>query len=182
MGERDGSGAFAAAPSYMRVSDLIELARTHDAATLEARLAPLILLGPEPSSDGDWSFRTASLNLLRDNIDGHEVVFDVGFLVHPLKKLKPGPFASTILIGRSGSNDISVLHSSVSKLHARVTVTADGYSVTDADSSNGTVVGTKRLGPRDSAPLAPGVMLTIGACHFTVVDAKRFHQMLLRIR
>ena len=86
------------------------------------------------------------------------------------------------LIGRSGSNDICILHGSVSKLHARAVQKPDGsWRLSDAGSSNGTLVQGVALGDKEERALAPGMLVVIGACHFTVVDAARFHDILLRI-
>lgn len=174
------SGRMPAAPSTVR--DLVDFAHRHSAAALEARLAPLLLVGPPTNTDPDWAYRTASLNLVRETINGQELVFDASFVVHPLKKLRPGPFASTVLIGRSGSNDVCILHGSVSKLHARAALQPDGtWLLSDAGSSNGTVVQGKVLAARETRTLTPGMLIAIGACHFTVVDAVRFHEILLRL-
>ncbi len=176
----DSGRAPAAAQTTVR--DLVAYAHRHSAATLETRLAPLVLVGPPANTDPDWAFRTASLNLVRETINGQELVFDASFVVHPLKKMRAGPFASTVLIGRSGSNDVCILHGSVSKLHARVTLGADGTCLlSDAGSSNGTLVQGKALAAREERALTPGMLVVIGACHFTVVDARRFHEILLRI-
>lgn len=176
----DDSGAMRAAPSVATIQDLIAVGK---AGQLEAQLAPLLLVGPAPSSGDDWTFRTASLNLMRETINGHEMLFDASFLVHPVKKSRPGPFATTILIGRSASNDICVAHSSVSKLHARISLQPDGTClVSDAGSSNGTALQGKKLVGREERALVPGMLLLLGSCHFTIVDLKRFGEILLRIR
>lgn len=164
------------------VRELIAFARAGSAAALEARLAPLVLVGPPVDTNPDWAYRTASLNVVRESINGQELLLDAGFVVHAVKKKGAGPFASTILIGRSASNDICVQHSSVSKLHARITRQADGTSlISDAGSSNGTLVQGKALAPREARALTPGLLVVVGACHFTVVDAVRLHDILQRI-
>lgn len=178
----DDSGRQVAAATTTTVKDLIAFAHDHDAAALEARLAPLLLVGPPSNQEPDWTFRTASLNLVRETINGQELIFDGSFVVYPLKKSRSGPFANTVLIGRSGSNDVAILHGSVSKLHARVSLQPDGTCLlSDAGSSNGTTVQGKVLKDKEERALQPGMLIAVGACHFTVVDAKRFHEILLRI-
>ncbi len=168
--------------SAPKVLELVAAAARQTAEELSTAMAPMSFVGPRPpdNDDDDWSFRTASLRTVRENIGGSEVIVDEAFLVHPIKKTKPGPFANTVLIGRSGSNDMSVLHSSVSKLHARVAIKPDGMYLSDAGSSNGTTINGRRLKASEELRLVSGDLVLFGACHYVVLDAASLHGILVR--
>ncbi|MER6623789.1 FHA domain-containing protein [Streptomyces sp. NPDC000931] len=67
-----------------------------------------------------------------------------------------------IRIGRSADADVPLDDPDVSRLHCAVTVAPDGgVSVADLDSTNGTTLDGRRVGPRP-VRLAPGALLRIG--------------------
>ncbi|MFC8372113.1 FHA domain-containing protein [Streptomyces sp. NPDC057239] len=67
-----------------------------------------------------------------------------------------------IRIGRSADADVPLDDPDVSRLHCAVTVAPDGgVSVVDLDSTNGTTLDGRRVGPRP-VRLAPGALLRIG--------------------
>jgi hypothetical protein len=171
------SGASAAPSSVL---ELVRLARTN-AGEVAATMAEMCLVGPKPpGGEDDWSFRTASLRTVRQKVGDSDVIVDEGFLVFPIKKTKTGPFATTVLVGRSASNDVAVPHSSVSKLHARISIKPDGLYLSDAGSSNGTVVNARKLRPSEEVKLASGDLILFGACPYVVLDAASLHAILQR--
>ena len=115
-----------------RLDDLLHLAST-DAS----ELGPFLLIGDgryEASSTFQYVTTTAPAFDDESPRPLSEAVF-IG-----LRKRTPR-FENVILVGRADSNDIRITHSSVSKLHARIDdVDADGFSVRDAGSRNGTFV------------------------------------------
>ncbi|MEV5435792.1 FHA domain-containing protein [Streptomyces sp. NPDC052682] len=67
-----------------------------------------------------------------------------------------------IRVGRSADADVPLDDPDVSRLHCAVTVTADGrVSVADLDSTNGTTLDGRRVGPRP-VRFPPGALLRIG--------------------
>jgi len=76
-----------------------------------------------------------------------------------------------VVIGRSQRNDIPVAHGSVARRHARLRVAPDGVEVIDHHSTNGTVIGGRRV---DRASLFPGDQFFLGAVGFTVLLADWF--------
>ncbi|GAB2846792.1 FHA domain-containing protein [Streptomyces deserti] len=67
-----------------------------------------------------------------------------------------------IRIGRSADADVPLDDPDVSRLHCAVTVAADGrVSVADLDSTNGTTLDGRRIGPRP-VRFPPGALLRIG--------------------
>jgi eukaryotic-like serine/threonine-protein kinase len=67
-----------------------------------------------------------------------------------------------IAIGRDAENDIVLPSEGVSRNHARLQATPDGWQVLDLGGVNGTALNGQRLQPRQPAALAPGASLQIG--------------------
>ena len=153
-----------------------------DPMQLTRDLSAWVLVGPAPVEDADeWSFRTLSARTVRDASGAIEAILDDSYLVHPLRKKHTGPFAATILIGRSQTNDVCIAHSSVSKLHARVRIEQGCILfVSDASSSNGTFVGEERLGSEVEKSLTHAAQLRFGACAFQLFEPERFVALLTR--
>lgn len=159
--------------------ELIDWAQEGSAEAFAARVGGWALVGPPLSLDGDdWSYRTLSARSVRDETeDGDVVILRDSYAAYPLKKSRPGPFADTILIGRSSSNDVRLPHTSVSKLHARVRYGADGRPlISDAGSSNGTHVQEERL-ESGWRPLASGDVVQLGSCSFRLLEPRRLYLM-----
>lgn len=79
---------------------------------------------------------------------------------HYVFPLRPG--AGPLGIGRSRDNALVLRDDSVSQLHAEIHVGADGVSVSDVDSKNGTWVGGTRLAPNTPRWLQPMDSLRFG--------------------
>jgi len=65
------------------------------------------------------------------------------------------------LVGRERNATVRIDSTSVSRIHARITITADGATVEDLRSKNGTFVHGKRL--RSPSPIADGDEVTFGS-------------------
>lgn len=165
-------------PDPMTVNSLVAAALS-DPVRLTNEIGAWVLVGPPMHEDaGEWSFRTLSARTVRDASGAVEAVLDDTYLVHPLKKQKAGPFAGTVLIGRSRTNDVCVAHSSVSKLHARIRTDAAGLFLSDAGSSNGTFFNVDRLAKDAEAKLVHAAQVRFGACSFQAFEPERFVQLL----
>ena len=153
-----------------------------DAASLARELGAWVLVGPPPASeDHEWSFRTLSARTVKNAAGEVEAVLDDTYLVHPIKKMRAGPWANTILVGRSRTNDVTVAHGSVSKLHARIRVAEDGgFFISDAGSSNGTMVNGDTLAHDAEARLTHGCQVRFGGCSFQVFEPLKFAEILKR--
>lgn len=67
---------------------------------------------------------------------------------------------SNILIGRLPDNHLSLNHTSVSRRHAKISVTGSGVLIEDMGSQNGTTVNGQVL--KEPGPLRPGDIIRIG--------------------
>ena len=144
-------------------------------------LGAWVLVGPPLASRADdWSYRTISAERLRDGDGSEEVLFEAAFLVLPVRKRsKSGAFASTVLIGRATTNDVCIMHQSISKLHARVRLTHGAALLSDAGSSNGTFLNEQLA--IDETPLKHGVHVRFGSCAFQLFETGRFLPLLTRL-
>lgn len=89
------------------------------------------------------------------------------FLSGPLEG-KAHPLADTQIIGRVQQADLQIEDASVSREHARLARTPDGWLLVDLGSSNGTAVD----GTRQQRTLVPaGSVITFGAVHARLVVA-----------
>ncbi|MEW5847487.1 MAG: FHA domain-containing protein [Myxococcota bacterium] len=151
------------------------LARRNSAADQEVlrELGEWLLVGRiPPEEDGQWSFRTEfRSNPFPPAPDGSGLTADVS--CWPLRKRDPRAFQNVILVGRAGSNDAVVLHSQVSKLHARIKVAPEGFLLEDAGSSNGTFLNGSRLKSGSPAPLVHGATVGLGAVLLTVFQREQ---------
>jgi hypothetical protein len=75
--------------------------------------------------------------------------------------------AGTVTVGRSSENAIVLSHPSVSRAHARITPTREGYRITDLGSANGVFLDNLRVG---EGVVAPGSLFRIGECWLQIVD------------
>ncbi len=71
-------------------------------------------------------------------------------------------------IGRDLTNDVRLAHPAVSRHHARIARSGDGYTIEDLGSGNGTFANGERLAPHLPLPLARGDTVRIGPVRFTM--------------
>lgn len=98
-----------------------------------------------------------------------------------VQKAKGAAFADRVGVGRARNADVWLPNPRVSKYHAYFSGTArDGYTLTDADSRNGTWVDGNKLTPREPAPLADGSEVIFGPHRFTFFTAEAFCESIAR--
>lgn len=78
---------------------------------------------------------------------------------------------SAVTVGRSTECHIAVPDESVSEIHAQLTVSAAGISVTDIGSTNGTSINLQQLEVGVPQPLADEDILSVGRYSFQLLDA-----------
>jgi hypothetical protein len=146
------------------------------------------LVGQVPDASGEWSYRTGSVTPARSvravrGADGDlEAMLDLGWSVFVVKKA-PGntTFGQTVLIGRASTNDIVLPHASVSKLHARIQLSRDGLVLSDAGSSNGTIVNGDQLRDGEEVGLASSDLLRFGSIAVQVFSPEQLCSVLSRV-
>jgi len=157
----------------MSESSTVQSLQLLTASGLEAfarHLGGWVLLGHIPEAGGEWSYRTGavtsskSVRAVRNATGELEAMIDIGWTVFVVKKAQTNTtFAQTVLVGRSSTNDVVLAHSSVSKLHARIQLSRDCLVLSDAGSSNGTIVNGDQLRAGEGATLASGDLLRFGS-------------------
>lgn len=156
---------------------------------LAANPHPFLLGDAYSMLDADGAFRTMPL-------PGPEEVDDV--VDRPTdKQRKPGralvperiyavakrpgtPFPHMISVGRSGNNDLVLPFGAVSKLHAFFSHVpeTDTWTVADAESSNGTFLGARRLVPHERTPVRDGAQIVFGNVALNFVAAATMYESL----
>ena len=74
---------------------------------------------------------------------------------------------SPVRIGRNQLNDISISRPFVSLFHALVRFDKGSISIVDLGSTNGVIVGGKRIEKNVPARITPGMEVTIGSVQFS---------------
>ncbi len=119
---------------------------------------------PEAITDsGHWEMTGAGGVSARPHA-GEPLIFFVEKLAHG-----NNPFAMGVTIGRVDSNDVVLDDGSVSRFHCwlqRDDRTGQ-WSLTDAESKNGTWVDRAQAGPRQRMPLRDGAKLKVGEVELT---------------
>ena len=100
-------------------------------------------------------------------------------------KKRPGrnAFSHMVTIGRASNNDIEIKSPGISKFHAFVNVLPSPTGelmLTDAGTTNGTVVGNEKLKPRTPTVLRCGVDVEFATVRAKFLDAESFHRWLLQ--
>lgn len=156
---------------------------------LAANPHPFLLGDAYSILDGDGAFRTMPLpspEELDEVVDrptdkqrkpGRALVPE---RIYPVTKRPGTPFPHMISVGRSGNNDLVLPFGAVSKLHAFFSHVAetDTWTVADAESSNGTFLGTRRLVPHERTPLRDGAQVVFGNVGLSFVSATTMHDSL----
>ncbi|MEO6775544.1 MAG: FHA domain-containing protein [Kofleriaceae bacterium] len=93
---------------------------------------------------------------------GKDLPREVELEVYPLAKKPGASFPDRITIGRTSNNDLAIVDTSVSRLHAYIKRSGAGWLVADAGSKNGTFLGGARLDPRKEQALPSRVELRFG--------------------
>ncbi len=148
------------------------------------------MTGQLPVEDDEpWNYRTGAIKTVRAvraNTGEVDTLMDESWNAWLLEKIAGRPFSDTILIGRAANNDVSLAHSSVSKLHARIRIELHKGIATlrlsDADSSNGTIVNGSPLAKNEEAILETSDLVRFGACVFQVFSPEHMTEVLKRLR
>jgi hypothetical protein len=116
-----------------------------------------------PSDSGSWALTDAGQDMKRPRA-GEPLIFMVQKTTGA-----NNPFAMGITIGRVDNNDLVVDDGSVSRFHAwlQQDERSKEWSLTDAESKNGTWVDGTQAAPRKRMPLTNGTKLKFGDVEMT---------------
>jgi pSer/pThr/pTyr-binding forkhead associated (FHA) protein len=164
-------------PQELTVEALAKRAAAVSRDEFTAEIGPWVLIGPPaaPEKNAGWSYATrhAAAAVKASNPFG---VLSTN-VAYPLRaKDRRAAVGSTILIGRTDSNDVCIPDQSISKLHARVT--KKGFELSDASSTNGTFVNGRKLSVSESVPLATNLLVRFGDRPFQVHSSAQLHGVL----
>ncbi|MBF0186947.1 MAG: FHA domain-containing protein [Magnetococcales bacterium] len=87
--------------------------------------------------------------------------------IYPLIKNKRRGTSDQLVIGRSSDNDMVMPDYTISKHHAEIRINAEGYTIIDLGSTNGSAVNGTKLSGRQPILLNEGDTLTLGRYQFT---------------
>jgi hypothetical protein len=157
-------------------------------ASFSRKLGGWVLVGHVPDAGDEWSYRTGTVTssrgvrAVRDADGALEAMLDDGWSAFVVKKA-PGntTFLHTVLVGRASTNDVVLSHTSVSKLHARIQISRDGVVISDAGSSNGTIVNGDQLRSGEEVGLASGDLLRFGSVALQIFAPEQLHSILTRV-
>jgi len=118
--------------------------------------------GADPSLDQETIDPNQSgIQLLTVSIKSRSVLRYLGKLAFIAKR--PGnPFTHLVSIGRSASNDVAVAVDSVSKVHGYFVRDGIAWSFTDHGSTNGSLIGDRKVEPGEKVLLFDGSVLQLG--------------------
>lgn len=124
----------------------------------------LVQRGGEEDADGAAEYGTQIIRRPGSAGVGGSMVGREKRRVYRVAKKEGGAFAQMITVGRTPNNDVALIHPSVSKFHAHLQKTTDPnvYFISDAGSTNGTLVNGIRLEPSEKKELQDGDRVSFG--------------------
>ena len=103
-------------------------------------------------------------------------------IVYPLRKSDRNPFAGVLAIGRKMSNDIVLASTEVSKIHAMLIQTPDGWALKDGGSRSGTFLNFQRLASNVDFPLSSGDQLRFADIQGMFLTQEQLKTLLTLVR
>jgi hypothetical protein len=144
----------------------------------------LVGIVPEDDDEDAWSYRTGAIRTVRPtkvSTGGAAVLIDESWGVWPLQKRPGTAFPDTILVGRATTNDVCIVDPGISKLHARIRLVGEELWISDATSSNGTVVNGDGVG-QDEVALADGDLVRFGSRVFQLFSPGHLTAIVRQLR
>ena len=133
------------------------------------------------SSQDDPVFATLAMSAAEFSATHADGPLDTTVHVQPLTKRTTASFEGMINVGRTPNNDVVLLSRAISKLHAYFTYsrTDNAYFLTDATSTNGTLINGKKLTPKQPERIFDGDTINF-AYEFRMLffSAPSFHDYL----
>jgi hypothetical protein len=121
--------------------------------------APGMWMPPGVAEAAGWPVQSA----LRSGVDGAGAPGEAG---RPAPMVFPPGRGTTFIIGRTQDCDLRIANLSVSRRHAQLDRSEDGWLLSDLGSHNGTRVNGWLV--RDPVPVRPGDLLQFGTASFVI--------------
>ena len=153
---------------------IVDAVEQLSATDFVARTHGYFLVVAEDIDDLPTGFRTDVVEFVAPQ----RPVVPVRFQVLPVRKTDSNPFASRISIGRARNCDVVIRHASISKLHAHVVKTDNGFELTDASSTNGVWVNGEKIAPGKPVRINVGDTISLGELAALFVDAPQLYERL----
>jgi Protein of unknown function (DUF3662)/FHA domain len=109
---------------------------------------------------------TRRLRLISENAETALRLTDRLGLDYPLD-----PTTALVRVGRAADNDVAIPNQRISRYHAQLRWSPDGWVVSDLDSTNGTYVDDERVAPAEPRRLRPGSVLRLADHDLSVLSA-----------
>lgn len=162
------------------MQELLTFARrmlVDEQGTIASITRPVLLCEVRPNEDEEevlWATRVTGSGVGRQRAS---TVFELR-----KKEQAFNAFTLGITVGRTDNNDVAVNDASLSRFHAYFLHDERGatWRVVDAESSNGTWVDGRRLGPNESATLQDDAMLQFGEVTMRFLTPEGFIRRLRR--
>ena len=159
--------------SYKSIAEWRELLRSGALAAV----ADPVLLYAEAESVPKSTYETLGSQSARNFRKPSAAPLDELRVVVVAKRPKAA-FPDQIGIGRTHTVDIVLPFALVSKFHAYITRTADGYMLFDSESKNGTHAHGQRLAPGASVLLGASATVQFGSLVMVFMTAETFTRLL----
>jgi len=161
-------------------SDIVRFARTLSRDQFVERFKGFYLyVSSDPRDMPAGSFQTAVTGRPKDPTEGSGTT---SVQVVAIEKAPGNPYPDRVSVGRTANCDVVLRDPSVSKLHAHFRWTENGQlALSDARSSNGTLVNGIALMPGISEIMESGDSVCFGAVRATLLDGAGVYDALQRI-
>lgn len=175
--------------SHKNVHDYIPIAKAATADSFAQRYNHPFLFGREVLEE-EFRFSTLVTNepsmepKSSENAIPTSGAFKIRHWVIGLKKPATQAGQDRIFVGRAESNDVSIPHKTISKLHAYFQRDSDNptkWYVIDTGSANGTKHNGMRIPPRAKVALVDGDTIVFGRCVFQYFSARTMHERLCNL-
>jgi pSer/pThr/pTyr-binding forkhead associated (FHA) protein len=174
---------------------LAGLARHSVRRKFEEAQGGFFILGkvPEGEAGAYLGFSTGSYNIQalkeasQPGNEPSEVSGSPSHFVQRVRKKEGNDWVKWISVGRARNNDVVLRYSSVSKLHARVSIeespgaVGQQFLLMDLDSAKGTVVNGTRLKPSEPHTLNSGDKVRFGEVECRFLDSCQLYDALRQI-
>src|SRR4051794_35161573 len=135
-------------------------------------LGPAVLVGHLPMDDVQAWPQVTPRGLFMDTRVMTDAGISMDMLCWPLRPYRlMGLLQQHLRVGRASNNEVALVHSSVSRLHAHLTTHRHDVTLMDCDSTQGTFINGLRLAPQEPRPLRDRDHVAFGSVEVRFIRA-----------